>query len=96
VTLCQTINQKYKTAVQAAKKCSPFVTAMQCYTKVDDDLMCPCETTINYPATYTPVAQPAQEFKQKNCDKLLVPCPAIGCPVVTVGKCDVNTSTCSN
>jgi hypothetical protein len=94
--MCQTINQKYKTAVQAAKKCSPFVTAMQCYTKVDHDLMCPCETTINHPATYTPVAQPAQEFKQKGCYNLLSPCPAISCPVVTVGNCDVSTSTCKD
>jgi hypothetical protein len=87
---CTEINKSYAYQVKLAKACCAECAALQCATKVKDQLACPCQTFVN-------LASPAmknleQQWLANGCDDEPWLCPG-GCMAATSAYCDGAGST---
>ncbi|MCC6747181.1 MAG: hypothetical protein IT371_05940 [Deltaproteobacteria bacterium] len=86
---CSQIDQDYGQALQAARNCSPFVTMVQCTTKVNSDLICPCPTFVQDASKLKPAQDAWKKFGcAQGMQKGWWGCPAVMCPEPTKGACE--------
>jgi len=68
---CQAINNKYRAALDQAKKCNPHIFLAQCLQKVQSDLACGCPLFVQDRKKLDLLAK---QYSDYACHKVLPPC----------------------
>ena len=91
---CKQLESNYAASLKKAKSCSPILPVVQCTSKVDDELACPCPTFIN-PGNTAAAAELAKlkaEWKTQNCSAGVV-CPLVLCAQPSGATCVGGSAT---
>jgi hypothetical protein len=88
-TACDKLRADYKLELAKARSCNPALSVIQCDTKVDSSLDCPCPIWANKKNTTAlqKMATIKAQFKALGCSKLYA-CPPVPCftvPQICVG-----------
>ncbi len=85
---CDDLQAQYADALARAKACNPALDVETCTAVVDDQLACPCETSINpgNAEAAAELADLAAQWQALGCFQDIA-CPAIACPGVVGGRC---------
>jgi hypothetical protein len=92
-TVCAALEQKYISALPAAKACNPYsmMPVQQCAFAVPTDLACHICTT--FVANVTTLKAIEGDWLAKGCDKIPRACPAMACQAPVGATCDPVAST---
>ena len=85
---CAQLEVQYKQTLADAKVCDPTIKMLQCTSKVNDELSCPCPTFMNPAnATAATTLQKLQtQWTKQGCNVGVI-CPAVLCPAVQSAQC---------
>jgi hypothetical protein len=87
-TLCDRLAKDYDAVIQAARACCPPCLSIQCTTRVDSELACPCPTYVNSlpPSARNKLDDLRNQWKAQMC-QIKQPGACKPCPKISGGRC---------